>query len=79
MVTTNKTTMIITIKMVLSLSGSPPRGTGEEAEIIKNYSTHAKTIFISIHFSHHRFAMSVIMCSFYIVLGIVKNITWLSL
>ena len=47
MVTTNKTTMIITIMMVLSLSGSPPRDT-VEAEVIQNYSTQAKTLLFSI-------------------------------
>ena len=35
MVTTSRTTMIMTIRKVLLLSGSPPGGTREEAEIKK--------------------------------------------
>ena len=39
MITTNSTTMITTIIVVLSLSPSPTPGIAEEAEIVTNYST----------------------------------------
>ena len=57
--------MIMTIRKVLSLSGSPPGGTREEAEIKKTIAIKPKRYYFPSNLFNHRFGMSIITLILY--------------